>query len=378
MSESQSMDVVEDLVLQLSEPAIKKIDGKRRALAKSKLIYYPAEKGKPPIEGKEIVMFEAPIGPIEKEELKWYLERYYIWPAGPFKDRAQKTEKDLPIWGKAIYDEVFSRDSTRDVLSAWAHATGTKRRFTFSIDSRMVEGSKEKKQLEANEAASELLSLPWELMHNGKEYMFQGATPIQVRRQLPNTKELESIVSEPPIRILSVSPRPDDESAGYIDHRISAIPLVEAIENLGGLVELTVLTPATFPALEEELTNAQQKGTPYHVIHFDGHGTYYEDEGVGALCFEDPADVDKIEERGVELIDARQLAAMVKDYRIPLFFLEACQSAMTEDDPIASVAAALLNEGAASVVAMSYTVLVETSRRFVMAFYKELACGSRI
>ncbi|MDQ1351955.1 MAG: hypothetical protein QG657_2261, partial [Acidobacteriota bacterium] len=40
--------------------------------------------------------------------------------------------------------------------------------------------------------------------------------------------------------------------------------------------------------------------------------------------------------------------------------------------------AALLNEGAASVVAMSYTVLVETSRRFVMAFYKELACGSRI
>jgi len=378
MSELQSKDVVEGLVLQLSEPVIKKARGKCRAMAKAKLVYYPAEKGKPPIEGKEIFSFESPIGPIEKDELKWYIECYYIWPAGPFKDRAQKAEKDLPVWGKAIYDEVFSRVSAHNVLSAWAHATGTKRRFTVSIDSRMVEGTKEKRQLEANEAASELLSLPWELMHDGKEYMFQGAKPVQVRRQLPNTKELESIVSEPPIRILSVSPRPDDESAGYIDHRISAIPLVEAMENLGGLVELTVLTPATFHALEKELDNAQQKGTPYHVIHFDGHGTFYEDKGMGALCFEDPADVDKIEERGVELIDARKLAAMIKDYRIPLFFLEACQSAMTEHDPTASVAAALLNEGAASVVAMSYTVLVETSHRFVKAFYKELAGGSRI
>jgi hypothetical protein len=55
-----------------------------------------------------------------------------------------------------------------------------------------------------------------------------------------------------------------------------------------------------------------------------------EDEGVGALCFEDPEDVNKIEECGIQLIDAWKLAAMIKDYRIPLFFLEACQSAMTE------------------------------------------------
>jgi hypothetical protein len=309
---------------------IKKTGGKRRAMAKAKLVYYPAESGKPPIEGMEIFRFEAPIGPIEKEELKWYLERYYIWPAGPFKDRAQKTEKDLPVWGKAIYDEVFSRVSVHNILSAWEYATGTKRWFTVSIKSRMIEGIKDKMQLEANEAASELLSLPWELMHNGRGYMFQGAKPVQVRRQFPNTKALEPVVSRPPIRILSVSPRPYYESAGYIDHRISAIPLVEAVENLGGLVELTVLTPATFPALERELTNAQQKWTPYHVVHFDGHGTFLEDEGVGALCFEDPEDVNKIEERGIQLIDAWKLAAMIKDYRIPLFFLEACQSAMPE------------------------------------------------
>ena len=44
----------------------------------------------------------------------------------------------------------------------------------------------------------------------------------------------------------------------------------------------------------------------------------------------------------------------MRDHRIPLVFLEACQSAQAEDDPTASVAAKLLEEGVTSVVAMSH------------------------
>ena len=44
----------------------------------------------------------------------------------------------------------------------------------------------------------------------------------------------------------------------------------------------------------------------------------------------------------------------------------------------ASVAAKLLEEGVTSVVAMSHTVLVETARRFVKSFYRELAAGRRV
>jgi CHAT domain-containing protein len=62
----------------------------------------------------------------------------------------------------------------------------------------------------------------------------------------------------------------------------------------------------------------------------------------------------------------------------PLVILEACQSAKTEDDPTASVAAKLLQEGVASVVAMTHSVLVETAQRFVRTFYRELAKGKRI
>ncbi|MGB8657683.1 MAG: CHAT domain-containing protein [Candidatus Zixiibacteriota bacterium] len=241
-----------------------------------------------------------------------------------------------------------------------------------------MKGAEQEKQVEANEAATLLLCLLWELLHDGRNYLFQGAKPVQVRRCLPNTKPFEGTLAEPPIRILLVSPRPEDDRAGYIDHRVSALPLVTALETLGELVELTVLTPPTFPALEVELQRATEAGTPYHVVHFDGHGIYRKDLGLGGLCFEDPQDSEKLEKRRSQIIDAKDLAAVIRDHRIPLFFLEACESAKAEVNPTTSVVAALLDEGVASVVAMSHTVLVETARRFVESFYQQLATGARV
>jgi tetratricopeptide (TPR) repeat protein len=80
----------------------------------------------------------------------------------------------------------------------------------------------------------------------------------------------------------------------------------------------------------------------------------------------------------LDFVDAARLAGLVRRHRIPLVFLEACQTALAETDPTASVAARLLGEGVGSVVAMSHSVLVETARRFVEAFYAELARGTRV
>ncbi|MCJ7459816.1 MAG: tetratricopeptide repeat protein [candidate division Zixibacteria bacterium] len=307
------------------------------------------------------------------------MERYYMWPTGVFKERAQKVEKQLPEWGKALYDAVLKDDSVRNVLIAWETAKAkSARRFTVFVDSKLVKGADTKEQAEANQSATLLLTLPWELLHDGSGYMFQGAKPVQVRRRLPNTKSFEGTMAEPPIRILLVSPRPEDEKAGYIDHRVSALPLVSALENLGELVELSVLSPPTFPSLEKELQRALEAGTPYHVVHFDGHGVFRRDLGLGGLCFEKPEDSQKLEKRRSQIIDAKELAAVIRGYRIPLFFLEACETAKAEQDPTASVAAALLDEGVASVIAMSHSVLVETARRFVQSFYQKLATGARV
>ena len=136
-----------------------------------------------------------------------------------------------------------------------------------------------------------------------------------------------------------------------------------------------MLVPPTFPALQQALQRAREARQPFDVVHFDGHGVYDREHGLGGLCFEDPKDAQKLEQRAMQFIHAEKLAAMMRDHRIPLVFLEACQSAKAEEDPTASVAAKLLEEGVASVVAMSHSVLVETARRFVKAFYSELARG---
>jgi hypothetical protein len=135
------------------------------------------------------------------------------------------------------------------------------------------------------------------------------------------------------------------------------------MEELGGLVRIHVLGPPTFDALGKELKRAFDAREPYHVVHFDGHGVYDRTVGLGGLCFEEPQDTDKLDQRRHFTIHTDKLGPLLKDYRIPLVFLEACQTA-TAEKASESVASELLKVGVASVVAMSHSVLVETARRW--------------
>ena len=370
--------LVAELKLRLRDASLEEIGtGKWRVRATARLVYDPADAARPEADSREF-KFTAPLGPIEADDMRWYLEQYYRWPTTFYTERAKRIEEQLPQWGRQLYDAATAAESARELLADWQRtADEIERRFSIFVDSRLPEGGSEEEQAAANEAASALLALPWELMHDGRGFLFQGKNPVRVRRCLPKQRVEPAVPSRLPIRILLASPRPEDERAGYIDHRISARPLVEAVESLGELAELTVLDPPTLPALREALRRAVEAKKPFDVIHFDGHGVYDRQRGLGALCFEDPGDSGKTEKRASQLIDAEALGALVKEHRIPLVFLEACQSA-AEAKPAASVAAKLLDEGVTSVVAMTHSVLVETARRFVTAFYQHLAEGKRI
>ena len=369
---------VEDLLLELRDPHIQTTEGKRRVAATATLVYDPADPTVRRVESRRFT-FTAPLGPIEADELRWYLESYYLWPTGVFKARAERIEAQLPQWGQDLYHAVVATQHAQEALHAWQHAAaGAERRFSVLVDSDLPDGSSPEAQAAAKEAATGLLALPWELLHDGRSYLFQGQHAVRVRRRLPNRYAQPHTVTGLPIRILLVSPRPENAHTGYIDHRISALPLVEAVESLGKLAELTVLTPPTFPALQQALQRAAAAKQPFDVVHFDGHGVYDRIHGLGGLCFEDPRDSQKLHEREMAFVDAREMASVVREHRIPLVFLEACQSAQAETDPTASVAAKLLEEGVTSVVAMSHSVLVETARRFVQAFYAALAEGARV
>ncbi|MCB0294460.1 MAG: tetratricopeptide repeat protein, partial [Calditrichaeota bacterium] len=272
--------------------------------------------------------------------------------------------------------------SAQPPYAAWRRQNGS-HRFSVQVDFEPPEDTGEEESALIREAASALLSLPWELLHDEGGYLSQGAQEVRVRRRLPKRKPTPKIKADLPIRVLLITSRPEVTEAGdpvsYIDHRSSALPLTAAVENLGeGLVKVDLLHPPTFPALKDALRRAREAGDPYEIVHFDGHGVYDRRVGLGALCFEDPRDQEKLGKRRMQLVHATGLAAELRAYGVPLIYLDACQSAQATADPMASVAAKLLEEGTSSVVAMSHSVLVETARRFVEPFYRALAEGRRV
>jgi tetratricopeptide (TPR) repeat protein len=373
-----SAEPLEELVLELTDLKFHEDNGVRRPSARARLVYESSTPGQREVASVQSWRLIAPIGPVEAGELRWYLQQYAIWPSHYFQARARKVEENLVQWGRLLHDAALPAAYTASVINAWGRISDhAGRRFSVHVDAALEAGSPAGDAAAVREVATLLLGLPWELLHDGDGYLFQGAKPTRVRRRLPNSRALDVSVVAAPIRVLLVTARPEDKACAYIDHRASALPLVEAMEELGGLVRLHVLDPPTFGALGKELQRAFDAREPYHVVHFDGHGVYDKRVGLGGLCFEDPRDTHKLDHRRHVTIHTDQLGPLLKDHRIPLVFLEACQTAQAEDAS-ESVASELLQRGVASVVAMSHSVLVETARRFVEAFYAGLAHGRRV
>ena len=380
---------VADLILELTDLKVETVQpGASRAVAEARLVFDPPQSGAPSIRSRPF-RFVAPLGGIEADELTWYIERYPQWPVGTVvTDRARAVERNLETWGQALFKAAIGeKQEGRAAFDAWRSAGGgADRRFSVLVDDNMLAEATDDQAEQARAAATSLLALPWELIHDGSGFLFAGGRGARVRRCLPNEQPKPPIESSPPLRVLLLSPRPEEDRVPYIDHRVSARPLVEALAPLGELAELSILNPPTFAALSAELDRAEKSGRPYHVVHFDGHGVFDRArrdgpggrQGLGALVFEHPDDVRKTFERRSELVDCQTLSGLIKDRRVPLFFLEACQTAHAETDPTSSVAGTLLQGGAASVAAMSHTVLVETARRFVGPFYKALLEGERV
>jgi len=102
---------VAELVVDLSEPAIEEDAGKRRAVARTRLAYRPADGGDE-VRSRPF-RFTAPWGAIETAELAWYLERYWRWPSGVFRERARQVEAALPRWGEELYRALAAAAASR-------------------------------------------------------------------------------------------------------------------------------------------------------------------------------------------------------------------------------------------------------------------------
>src|SRR5436853_6891832 len=110
---------LEELVLELTDLKFHEQDGVRRASARARLVYEPATPGQREVASAESWRLIAPIGPIEAEELRWYLEKYAIWPSHYFRDRARRVEASLVEWGQLLYDAEMPVAYNANAMKDW-------------------------------------------------------------------------------------------------------------------------------------------------------------------------------------------------------------------------------------------------------------------
>ena len=261
----------------------------------------------------------------------------------------RRSDKKIPAWGRKIYEAVFG-----ELIARNGEVPGL--------------NDPERTELLIRSESPTLLGLPWELMYG-------AAGPLAVdlagmsRTFADNQPFGQIFAAGDRLRVLLVISRP----AGTmdVDYRLIARPLLERLGAIRGTVELMVLRPPTLAMLDFVLATAVSRGKPFHVVHFDGHGALParpagQTRPGGAsrplpirklfFAFEGPGG-------RADLVSASEVARILKSGRIPVVVLNACQSGAVGTDMEAAIATKLLREGAASVVAMAYSVLYRRRSR---------------
>lgn len=139
----------------------------------------------------------------------------------------------------------------------------------------------------AIDGVEELHALPWELLHDGQQFLaLDGATQIS---RLHDTNTLgRSLPVEGPVRILLTSASPAD--APPLDPTAEEAAVRVALAPLGNRVELVVLHNLAFSTLRHQLARQERNGQPFHIWHHLGHSRRTTDANgrpVFGLTFDD-------------------------------------------------------------------------------------------
>ncbi|MBR9765702.1 MAG: CHAT domain-containing protein [Rhodobacteraceae bacterium] len=295
--------------------------------------------------------------------LRWLLEDYPRLPPGVADFAADEVEERLTAFGKEL-------GACLDPVLKLAQEHGI---------------SYERLQLRISDKGGYTRHWPWELIttEDGPLGLTFGAImrrPAVHSGHLPSGSTQRRNDTQHPLRVLYVIARP--RSTEDVPFRSIASRVLSAIE--GTTFQLDILRPPTIEALEESLASAKEAGSPYDVVHFDGHGELVETMigQRGVILFE----------RGLRgearRVDARHIAGILKNGAVRALVLNACHSGGTpiiqpdlEEETSQSLAVASFAEEVAAaasldVVAMSHAVFVNTAGHIVGDIFGCLSKGT--
>ncbi|MEV0391243.1 tetratricopeptide repeat protein, partial [Nonomuraea sp. NPDC050643] len=300
------------------------------------------------------------------EDLRWYLEDYLRHPFAVYSDRGDDIAAKLPAWGQSVFEAIFG---SAPVQAAYATVRARGHPVEVVLQSK----------------AAQRLGLPWELMRDPARGLPLVLDQVALTRSLPAADLSEAFpAGGARLRVLMVISRPAGErDVGY---QMIARPLLERLEAVRGNVDLVVLRPPTLDRLRQVLDEAVAAGEPFQIVHFDGHGAFGGGRapapGWDPLRFQGPLPRGMLafETPGGEpdLVPAERVAQVLSAGRVPVVVLNACQSGQVGGQVEAAVATRLVQGGAASVVAMAYSVYAVAAAEFMTAFYERLFAGDRV
>ena len=286
----------------------------------------------------------------EAEQVRWYLEDYPEFPADPAPVLAAAAETQLARTGTELFRDVFAGP---DAAAIWGMAQAQLGQARVEVDTDPAEAP----------------GLPWELLRDpttGTALATGAAEFVRTHLQTAGQVRLPGAAGDE-LRVLLVICRPGGRDD--VPFRSVASRLVRGgAERMEGL-RLEVLRPATYARLAEVLHQAADAGRPYHVVHFDGHGTYLDVAGLpdfpdpdgdggqtvraassrgevigvtplrygvsvagpvrdgphGYVIFEDPGSGSN-----QQLVDGPTLGRLLTASSVPVLVLNACRSAWTE------------------------------------------------
>lgn len=335
------------------------------------------------------VKLEIPLDDSDREDLRWYLEDYLAYPVDPAPAIAARIEERIRSLGIALFDSIFrADDDTRAIWSAIASGLAQTR-------------------IEIAAGQPDAPSVPWELLRDPASdgvLAVRARSFVRTHSQPAQPPQLSS-ASAGSFRVLLVICRPG--GARDVPFRSVAGRLIRLTSPTRDDFQLDVLRPPTFSQLTRVLDEAQRRGEPYHVVHFDGHGVHLDSARLqdgalpftvvspprpghhGYLVFEDPDD-----RSNRQLVDGPSLGNRLADGGVLALVMNACRSAQAGlapkpgDVPIenahervrayGSLAQEVMDAGLGGVVAMRYNVYVVTAARFVAELYTQLARGREL
>ena len=217
---------------------------------------------------------------------------------------------------------------------------------------RPTENKKVRLQLDIRDP--ELITLPWELLKNERQFLRRDG--VSIVRFTPDGDKSELELDPNQVKVLIVSASPKDYPTFDEDSYTQIVK--DSFEQQH--IKCEILMKATRESLLEKCSKEER----YDLFHFVGHGDFAESNGGIVLRKEDDSP---------EIYPAPDLGTLLRDCGVKFAFLCSCETGQTsKENQFRGVAQNLIGAGIPVVLAMQYDIVQEEAKKFVEKFYQNL------